>query len=186
MLNALIPHNQFFDFFFSFLSLRGNSIIIWAVIVLFLVFFELKKHHYRLIILFLISFLTTAFLVNVVIKNIIRRPRPNLQTSNFKLQTYQCPKDYSFPSGHAATAFAAATIIAHYDKKRKWFYYLVASLIGLSRIYLGCHYLSDVVGGGIIGYFISSITVNGLLKCPIFGHLNCPSFLTNKTRLIRK
>ena len=32
----------------------------------------------------------------------------------------------------------------------------------------------------------SNLNVNGLLKCPIFGHLNCPSFLTNKTRLIRK
>ncbi len=155
MLNTFIPHNQFFDVFFSFFSLRGNSILIWAVIVLFLVIFEIKKHHYRLIILFLISFLSTAFLVNVVIKNIVQRPRPYPSSNIYHQASSQCPTDFSFPSGHAATAFAAATIIAYYDKKRKWFYFLVAGLIGLSRIYLECHYVSDVIAGSVIGYVIS-------------------------------
>lgn len=155
-INALIPHNTFLDLFFSFFSLRGNSILIWIVIMMFLVIFEEKRER-RFVIYFLITFFTTAFLVNVVIKNIVQRPRPQLPTTNYKLLTNTCPKDFSFPSGHASTAFAAATVITFYDKKRKWFYYSIASFISLSRIYLGCHYFFDVITGGLFGYLVSWI-----------------------------
>ncbi|MEK7096731.1 MAG: phosphatase PAP2 family protein, partial [Patescibacteria group bacterium] len=66
-----------------------------------------------------------------------------------------CPKDFSFPSTHAATAFVAAEILAYFNKKRKWFYFAVAILISYSRIYLGCHYFFDVVFGAIIGWLVS-------------------------------
>lgn len=158
VINSFLPHNSFFNYFFSFFSLRGNSILIWLVIMLFLIIFE-EKRDKKFIIYFLIAFLTTVFLVNVVIKNIVQRPRPTTKISN-------CPKDFSFPSGHASTAFAAATVIAFYDKKRKWFYYSIAGFISLSRIYLGCHYLLDVVSGGIIGYVISLLLQTFLYTFP--------------------
>ncbi|MFA6513419.1 MAG: phosphatase PAP2 family protein, partial [Patescibacteria group bacterium] len=51
----------------------------------------------------------------------------------------------------------AATILAYFDKKRRWFYYIIAVLISYSRIYLGCHYFLDVVAGTILGFVISKI-----------------------------
>lgn len=154
-INAILPHNQFLNHFFSFFSLFGSSILIWIVIIFFLILFEEKKDK-RFIIYFLISFIITAFLVNVLIKNIVQRPRPGIT----------CSKDYSFPSGHAATAFASAAILGHFDRKRKYFYYLIASLIGLSRIYLYCHYFLDVVGGMAFGYTIGKIILR-FKKLPV-------------------
>ncbi len=156
IINSIIPHNSFFDLFFSFLSMKGGSIAIWIAIVLFLIIFEGKRHH-KFIITFCVAVLITALLVNVVIKNIVRRPRPSFAKASEgrPVSTNSCPKDFSFPSGHASTAFAAATVISFYDKRRRWFYCSIAGLIAFSRVYLGCHYFLDVLMGGIIGYVIS-------------------------------
>lgn len=156
-IHRLFPHNQFFNLFFSFFSLYGGSIAIWSTIMLFLIIFEEKRSH-KFILSFIITFAVTGLLVNYVIKNIVRRPRPSY------VKTYSCPSDFSFPSGHASVAFASAAIISFYDKKRKWVYYSVAILISLSRIYLGCHFFLDVITGSIIGHFIAVNTLNLLPK----------------------
>lgn len=153
LINGVLPHNYFFDIFFSFFSLQGSSIIIWALIIFIITLLE-EKHDKKFILYFFISFLTTALLVNVLLKNIFQRPRP-LPNIKYEVVNKTCPKDYSFPSGHAATAFASAAVLSHFDKKRRWFYYLVAFLISLSRIYLGCHYLLDVVGGAVFGEIVT-------------------------------
>jgi len=164
LLTNLLPNNQFLKLFFSFFSLKGSSIFIWLIIIAILVIFE-EKRGKKFIIYFLITFLTTSFLVNIVFKNIFQRPRPTelssvkakLSLVKVKLSLTTCPKNYSFPSGHAATAFAAAITLAYFDKKRKYFYYLVAILIAYSRIYLYCHYFLDVLIGALVGYAISRL-----------------------------
>jgi undecaprenyl-diphosphatase len=61
------------------------------------------------------------------------------------------PHSYSFPSGHAATAFAAATVLAVLVP-RWWMWTLpVAALVAWSRLYLGVHHPIDVVGGAVVG-----------------------------------
>ena len=168
LINNLFPHNQLFDYFFSFFSLRGNSIFIWLALIILALLLEerknpgIQKKDILFVFTFLFSFLLTALLVNIVLKNVIQRPRPAISrgpniTAPVKFGLAQCPKDYSFPSGHASTAFASAVVISTFDKKRKWFYYLFAVLISLSRIYLGCHYFLDVAAGGIIGFSISKV-----------------------------
>lgn len=151
-----IPHNQFFDTIFIFLSLVGNSIFAWLIIMGIIIFLEERKDK-RFIIYFLISFLTTAVFVNIMLKNIYDRPRPPAVTTVHQL--FQCPADFSFPSGHASAAFASAVIIAAFDPKRRYYYYLVAVMIALSRIYLGCHYFFDITAGGSIGAIISYIVL---------------------------
>ncbi len=63
------------------------------------------------------------------------------------------PNFPSFPSGHAAAAFAvAAVLMLSYRRWRVWLPTLIgASLIALSRVYLGVHYLSDILGGAVVG-----------------------------------
>lgn len=159
----LIPHNYFFESFFSFFSLQGNSIFIWLAIILSLIILEeirfpgIQKTDKKFIIYFIISFTMTTVLVNFILKPVFHRSRPNLSSKIYNLRSKACPIDYSFPSSHAATAFAAAAILAFFDKKRRWFYWTVAFLISFSRIYLGCHYVFDVVIGAIIGYLISNL-----------------------------
>ena len=165
LLQTIIPNNVFFSYFFSFFSIKGISVVIWLLIAAFLIFFEERKHpgiqkkDKQFLLCFTISLLITATLTNFVIKNIIRRPRPIFPPNIYHLtpNISSCPADFSFPSGHAASSFAAACILSYFDKKRRWFYYLVAILISYSRIYLGCHYFLDVVVGALIGYLVSKV-----------------------------
>jgi undecaprenyl-diphosphatase len=164
-----LTRNDLFNLIFSFFSLQGNSIFIWILVILTVIFIEEKKRpgfsikDKKFVIVFLSSFLLTALLTTFVVKNVFRRPRPFFRTdySRYELSkptlTSACPVDFSFPSGHASTAFAAATVLTAFDKRRRWFYYTIAVLISYSRIYLGCHYFLDTVAGAGFGYLVSQI-----------------------------
>lgn len=159
-INGLIPHNHFFNLFFSFFSLRASSLPIWIVIIILLMIFE-EKINKKFILYFFVALLITSVVV-LGLKNITKRQRPfvtekALITKNIIANNMHCDKDYSFPSGHASIAFASATVLATFDKKRKWVYYGIAVLIALSRIYLQCHYFLDVLTGGTFGFFIGLI-----------------------------
>ncbi|GIU76703.1 MAG: phosphatase PAP2 family protein [Bryobacteraceae bacterium] len=67
------------------------------------------------------------------------------------------PDEFSFPSGHTMTAFAAAgPIAAHFPQAAPMLYFCAGS-IALSRVALGMHFLSDVVAGGLLGWLIGNL-----------------------------
>jgi len=169
-LSVLLPHLPAFNYFFAFFSLIGSATLIWIVLAILLIIFEEIKHK-KFILYFALSLITTALVVNVVVKNIVRRPRPFFAkqqiSTNFNkflsISNATCPRDFSFPSGHSASAFSAACILSFFDKKRRRWYYLIASLIAYSRIYLGCHYFFDVLTGAFLGYLISKLFLKFLI-----------------------
>jgi undecaprenyl-diphosphatase len=61
------------------------------------------------------------------------------------------PTDASFPSGHAATSFAAATVLSFAWPRWAPAFFLLALAIGFSRVYVGVHYPLDIVGGALLG-----------------------------------
>ena len=65
----------------------------------------------------------------------------------------------SFPSGHTAFAFTAATVLSYQHRRWRVPFYIVAGVVGLSRIYLGRHYSSDVLMGAALG------TITGTIVC---------------------
>ena len=67
--------------------------------------------------------------------------------------------DFSFPSGHTSSSFAAATAI--YAMNRKWgiVAYVFAVLMGISRLYLGVHFPTDVLAGAVIGFVMAKLTL---------------------------
>lgn len=84
------------------------------------------------------------------LKALLGRDRPydilkNLNTFDIIL------KDHSFPSGHTSASFAIATAIAFNMPEIAIIVYLIALTIGISRIYLGVHYPTDVVAGIVVG-----------------------------------
>lgn len=102
----------------------------------------------------------TAWAVEGPIKGRVRRRRPFL-TLEEAVVIGGRPKNWSFPSGHTASAFAAATIAARDFPQSSLPLYALATLVGFSRIYLGAHFPSDVASGALIG------TLAGLAGPPI-------------------
>jgi len=152
-----LPHNILFDSFFSFISGVGTFGIVWVVIVSVLILLEEINDKKGLLALIL-SIIFIFIFVELGLKNWIGRERPQ-----FKMPSTQVVEDlritYSFPSVHTAIAFAGALILAVHHKKWRWWYFLLAILIGFSRIYLGKHYPSDVVTGAVLGILIGSISL---------------------------
>lgn len=73
----------------------------------------------------------------------LSRPKPGIRTGN------------SFPSAHTLDNFCAATVLCFFYRRRGWFYFIVAGLIGYSRIYTGSHWPSDVVISMFLGIGIA-------------------------------
>ena len=96
-----------------------------------------------------------AGLLVQVIKRLVGRPRPRLELSPWELMGPISDSDFhSFPSGHTATSFAlAAFLAARYPRWAGWFY-LGAALVAAGRVLGGSHYLSDVLGGIILGLMV--------------------------------
>jgi membrane-associated phospholipid phosphatase len=100
------------------------------------------------------SWLGTAALVpavltaNAVVKQVVRRPRPHLEGL---LPLGRRPSSLSFPSGHAATSFAAAVAIGSLAPQLRPAFLVAAAAMALTRPYLGVHYPSDVVVGALEG-----------------------------------
>ncbi len=148
------PHPLILELLFSFFSAQGVYIMIWFSIFLYLIFFEEKKQ--KTFIIYFLASLIIAFLSVTIIKNLTKRPRPFSANYN-QLQpiTTNYSKDYSFPSGHATISFSVATILSAFNKKRRKYFYSIAVLIAFSRIYLGYHYVTDVIVGSLLGWLIS-------------------------------
>ena len=85
-----------------------------------------------------------------IIKPFFARPRPCHVLEDVVIFS-RCSSNSSFPSNHASNIFAAATIMGGAYRHVIFLAYGIAFLVGLSRIYLGVHYPSDVLAGAIIG-----------------------------------
>jgi undecaprenyl-diphosphatase len=92
-------------------------------------------------------------LVVALLKETVDRPRPAHADPGIDT-VVGTPGSPSFPSGHTATAFAAAAVVGAFYPRLRWPLYGLAALVGFSRIYLGVHFALDVVAGAILGLSI--------------------------------
>jgi undecaprenyl-diphosphatase len=92
----------------------------------------------------------SAGLVEFTLKHLVGRPRPVTALTASPIDPSLAEID-SFPSGHATSVFAVATVFAAYYPRLRWPLYGFAAAIALGRVYLERHYPSDIVAGAAIG-----------------------------------
>lgn len=132
--------------FFESLTGLGST---YAVLIYVVTLALLKEKESSRILL--VSTVLTRVVVDIS-KFIISRPRPE----EVEMITS------SFPSGHAALGFMVFAVLSYQYKELRIWLFILASLVALSRVFIGAHYLSDVFAGAIIGYLIGALTVRKL------------------------
>lgn len=122
-----------------------------------------KNHHKNVALTGLKAYLLSGG-ASFILKHLFHRhrpgddnpPNPYLWEGPFPFTT----DNTSFPSGHTTTAFAIASVLAQGYKDKLWIgltSYSVATLVGLSRVYDGKHWASDVLVGAVLGTFVGTV-----------------------------
>jgi undecaprenyl-diphosphatase len=132
------------DRFFIDLSWLGRLGLVWVVIALVLAVVWRRPSLFLTVVVADVI----ADLLAEVGKTIFDRHRP------FETQLGPPTSTHSFPSGHAATAFACATVLASLAPRWRVSFFVLAALIAFSRVYNGVHYPTDVLGGSALGVLV--------------------------------
>lgn len=153
-------HTIELDIFFTKVTFLGDGLFAVALVLFILLFASNKKIGFQLLIAFLLS-----GLIAQCMKAYFAMPRPfeilGSGSYPYFLEGITNKGWKSFPSGHTTTIFSITTTLAFLFRK-SWIQVCLlalASLIGYSRIYLGCHFLSDVLVGAVVGILSSFLVV---------------------------
>jgi len=157
-------HTQFLNQFFYYITYLGDGIFSVALALIFLIFKGRK------LCLLVISSYALSGIIAQSFKYFITEARPAMDSGlahyNYFIKDITLHGYSSFPSGHAASAFSLACILAFYFRNNKLNTALLifATLVGYSRIYLGNHFLTDVLAGSFIGVVSAIVCWLGLKK----------------------
>ncbi len=111
----------------------------------------------------MISVAATSVVVNLVIKPLSHRRRPDPVASDVPVgRRVPMPRSRSFPSGHSASAFAFATAVGRFLPTEASGLRGLAALVAYSRVHTGVHYPADVVAGSLLGSAVAQLTTHVL------------------------
>jgi undecaprenyl-diphosphatase len=142
------------DWFFIGLSRIGTLGLVWVAIALVLALLWRRPS------VFLAVVVADALADGLAElgKAIIQRHRP------FEHELGPPMSSWSFPSGHSATSFACATVLSAFAPRWRVPFFLLATLIALSRLYNGVHYPTDVVAGAVLGVLTALLLLGAIRR----------------------
>lgn len=143
---------DFLTFAMRVITMLGNAGMIWILITVILL---LMPKYRKLGLTCGVALLLSLLINNLFLKNVIARTRP-FDAIEGLIPLIPHPIDFSFPSGHTASSFAAGFLLFRRLPKKYGILMLgLAILISFSRLYVGVHYPSDVLAGIVSGICIS-------------------------------
>ncbi len=144
--------NPYFDYIALFFSYTYIQLSVFFVLPLLILWFKNRNSAF----LFFLSFFIVA-IFTYSLKVLVLRPRPFLALG-IPLIAYISYEfawfNASFPSSHASTSFSSFAALEKFSSL-KWFWLFLCLVVSLSRIYDGVHYLSDIIFGSLLGYFVT-------------------------------
>jgi undecaprenyl-diphosphatase len=143
------------DIFMPVVTYLGSTALMIFLCIYSILNSETKMHSFGIK---CTTALITSNLISQIIKKCVSRIRPFLKFDNLNIKKIGIDK-YSFPSGHTTAAFTAAVMLV-LTFSHAYIFISVASLVGISRMYLGVHYPTDVMAGTIIGTMTSFVVYN--------------------------
>lgn len=142
--------------FFTAVTRLGDMGLIWILISMVLLS---RKKSRKTGGICLLAIGISVIVTEGILKHLCRRRRPFKRIDSLVTLVKQ-PKDYSFPSGHTTSSFAMAGLLYRLMPKMAGIPALVlADLIGVSRMYIGVHYPTDVFFGMLCGLGISGLSI---------------------------
>lgn len=145
--------HDWMDWFWKGVTHLGDFGIFWILLTIVLL---IPKKTRKAGLASALALIIGTLITNVAIKNVVARVRPYEVIQELELMIEK-QKDFSFPSGHTCESFASAFAIYKckevFPKKWRIAAMVLATLIALSRLYVGVHYPTDVLGGLIVGLF---------------------------------
>ena len=141
-----------------FITSLGNSGAIWIAAAVAMLFHPRSR---KAGILTLLALLGSLVINNMLLKNAVARPRPWTSVEGLQILISK-PGGFSFPSGHTSSSFAAAVVMfKNLPRKLGVPAMVLAVMIGLSRLYVGVHYPTDVLCGALMGTCIALVVCWG-------------------------
>jgi membrane-associated phospholipid phosphatase len=151
-----LPHNRWLNGFFYFFTFTFSAGLGWYAVMMALAILVDPRRGLRAARHIILPLSVSSILVEYPIKAFFRRRRPFIDFIQ-AIVIGEKPGSWSFPSGHSASAFAGAWLLSREFPNQRPFFFLLAALVGFSRIYLGDHYPGDVLSGALSGMTIAEI-----------------------------
>ncbi|HXV42821.1 MAG TPA: phosphatase PAP2 family protein [Anaerolineae bacterium] len=150
-----LPHSPLTNGIMSALTIAFNGGIAWFAGLFGAMLFNRRRHRRPLLQIAPPLWFATL-IVEYPIKYYFRRRRPFIDIVQ-AITIGRKPGSYSFPSGHSAAAFAGAWLMSRHYPLLTPLWYVIATLVAFSRIYLGVHYPGDVISGSLIGTLLAEV-----------------------------